>query len=82
MLVVIYEALCFDVAQGKMNGAPNKTRTHSCRCASLVLLTITPPEVPNISMLVDMSGEQHLDLRQNIQILHFDSKKDRRYKSK
>ena len=23
--VVIYEALCFDVAQGQMNGAPNET---------------------------------------------------------
>ena len=27
--VVIYKALCFDEAQGRMNGAPNKTRTHS-----------------------------------------------------
>ena len=34
--VVIYEALCFDVAQGQMNGAPNETRTHSCRFASQV----------------------------------------------
>ena len=33
--VVIYEALCFNVAQGQMNGAPNETRTHSCRFASL-----------------------------------------------
>ena len=32
---VIYEALCFDVAQGRMNGAPNETRTHLCRFASL-----------------------------------------------
>ena len=23
--VVIYEALCFDIAQGQMNGAPNET---------------------------------------------------------
>ena len=30
---VIYEALCFDVAQGRMNGAPNETRTHLCRFA-------------------------------------------------
>ena len=31
--MVIYEALCFVVAQGRMNGAPNETRTHSCsRC--------------------------------------------------
>ena len=35
-IVVIYEALCFDVAQGQMNGAPNETRTPSCRFASLV----------------------------------------------
>ena len=33
---VIYEALCFDVAQGRMNVAPNETRTHLCRFASLV----------------------------------------------
>ena len=32
--IVIYEALCFNVAQGRMNGAPNETRTHSCRFAS------------------------------------------------
>ena len=32
---VIYKALCFDVAQGRMNGAPNESRTHSCRSASL-----------------------------------------------
>ena len=31
---VIYEALCFDAAQGRMNRAPNETRTHSCRFAS------------------------------------------------
>ena len=34
-VIVIYKALCFDVAQGQMNGAPNETRTHSCRFASL-----------------------------------------------
>ena len=33
--IVIYEALCFDVAQGRMIGAPNETRTHSCRFARL-----------------------------------------------
>ena len=33
-ILVIYKALCFDVAQGQMNGAPNETRTHSCRFAS------------------------------------------------
>ena len=31
----IYETLYFDVAQGQMNWAPNETRTHSCRTASL-----------------------------------------------
>ena len=35
LIYVIYKALCFDVAQGRMNGAPNETRTHSCRSASL-----------------------------------------------
>ena len=34
-LVVIYEGLYFDLTQGQMNGAPNETRTHSCRFASL-----------------------------------------------
>ena len=34
-VVVIYEGLYFDLAQGQMNGAPNETRTHSCRFASL-----------------------------------------------
>ena len=33
--VVIYKGLYFDLAQGQMNGAPNETRTHSCRFASL-----------------------------------------------
>ena len=33
--VLIYKALCFDMAQGRMNGAPNETQTHSCRFASL-----------------------------------------------
>ena len=33
--LVIYKALCFDMAQGRINGAPNETRTHSCRFASL-----------------------------------------------
>ena len=31
--LVIYKALCFDVAQGRRNGAPNGTRTRSCRFA-------------------------------------------------
>ena len=34
-IVIIYEALCFDVAQGQMNGATNETQTHSSRFASL-----------------------------------------------
>ena len=29
-----------------MKGAPNETRTHSCRFARASLLTITPPKVP------------------------------------
>ena len=35
LTIVIYKALCFDVAQGRMKGVPNETRTHSCRFASL-----------------------------------------------
>ena len=29
MNVVIYKALCFDVEQGQVNGAPNETLTYS-----------------------------------------------------
>ena len=45
--IVIYEALCFDVAQGRMNGAPNKTRTHSCRFASQPCKPLHYPRCPN-----------------------------------
>ena len=34
-ILVIYKALCFDEAQDRMNQAPNKTRTHLYRFASL-----------------------------------------------
>ena len=34
LTVVIYEALCSDVAQARLNEALNETRTHSCRFAS------------------------------------------------
>ena len=33
--VLIYWAFCLDVAEDRMNGAPNENRTHSCRFASL-----------------------------------------------
>ena len=33
--IVIYKALCFDVAQGRMKGVPNETRTYLCRFVSL-----------------------------------------------
>ena len=33
--IVIYKALCFDVAQGRMNRASIETRTHSFRFASV-----------------------------------------------
>ena len=33
--VVIYWVFYLEVAQGRMNGAPNETWTHSCRFASL-----------------------------------------------
>ena len=35
--IVIYEAFCLDVAQGKTNGASNETQTHSCKFLSLSL---------------------------------------------
>ena len=31
---IIHEALYFDVAQGRINGAPNETRTHTSRFAN------------------------------------------------
>ena len=34
-LFVIYYTFCLDVADGRMNGVPNETRTHSCRFVSL-----------------------------------------------
>ena len=34
MPILLYEALCFYVAQGRIHGAPNETLTHSCRFAS------------------------------------------------
>ena len=34
-LAVIYKPFCLDVADGYINGAPNETRTHLCRFASL-----------------------------------------------
>ena len=33
--IVIYEAPCFDLAQSRMNGAANETRTHLYRFANL-----------------------------------------------
>ena len=32
--IEIYKVLCFDVAPGRMNWAPNKTRTHWCKFAN------------------------------------------------
>ena len=34
-IVVIYEALCFNVMQDQMNGAPNETQTYSWKFACL-----------------------------------------------
>ena len=34
-VVIIYEALCIDVAKGRMNESRNETRTHSCRFVNL-----------------------------------------------
>ena len=48
--IVIYEALCFDVAQGWLNGAPNETRTHSCRFASQARKPLHYPRCPYWAM--------------------------------
>ena len=61
LLNVIYEALCFDAAQGWMNGAPNETRNHSCR-----LLTITLSEVPSTYFLILHRCSRIMLLRINI----------------
>ena len=34
-ILVIYEAVCVDMAQGRKNGPPNMIQTYSCRFASL-----------------------------------------------
>ena len=35
---IYLQAFCLDVAQGHMKGAPNETRTHSCRFAKVKTL--------------------------------------------
>ena len=39
-IVIIYQAFCLDAAQGRMNGAPSKTRTHLWRFANLACLLL------------------------------------------
>ena len=46
MFLEIYEALCFDVAQARMNGTPSETRTHSWKLASLAYLILHYPRCP------------------------------------
>ena len=42
------QSFCLDVTQGHMNEAPNETRTHSCRFASLAC---PQPEAPNNKLI-------------------------------
>ena len=42
----IYETLCFNVALGRMNGAPTKTRTHFCRFGSQTCQPLHKPKCP------------------------------------
>ena len=41
-----------DIAQSRINWAPNENRTHSGRFESTTLLTIKPPEVTGLTILV------------------------------
>ena len=41
---IIYKAFCLDVAKGCKNGAPNETRTHSRRFASVIFWPSTRPK--------------------------------------
>ena len=47
--LVIYKAFCLEVVQGRMNGAPNKTRTHSWRFASLACKPLHHPRHPALT---------------------------------
>ena len=58
MWIVIYKPFCLDVAQGRMNGAPNETRTQSAD-----LLTITLPEEPFTSMWIIITSARLLNLK-------------------
>ena len=40
LITVIYEALCVDVEQGRINGAVNETQTHSCGFVNLACLPL------------------------------------------
>ena len=42
-IIVIYKALCFDVAQGRMNGAPNETRLYYSNLQNSLLWCGTRP---------------------------------------
>ena len=49
--IVIYKAFCLDVAQGRMNGAPNETRTHTYRFASQACKPLHyPRRLPQIKL--------------------------------
>ena len=42
-IIVIYKALWFDVAQGRMNGAPNETRLYYINLQNLLIRCGTRP---------------------------------------
>ena len=52
--VVIYKAFCLDVAQGRTNGGPYETRTHSCSFESYEI-----PIVVFLNIFFDKTSEKH-----------------------
>ena len=72
MGVVIYKAFCLDVAQGHTNGAPNETRTHSWRFASLACYILHHLRRPRSMMWVfRMSHIKMDDIKSDLEIRPF-----------
>ena len=57
VFIVIYKAFCLDVAQGRMNGAPNGTRTHSCRFANLAYRPLHHSNRVYIYIYINLTGK-------------------------
>ena len=70
--LVIYKALCFDVAQGRMNAAPNETRTHSCRFASPACETLHHQWWPHCDILIRVSNASIKEILHSIVIYLLD----------